>query len=536
MTASPSHARSADQPPAGEVLTHRQILIVFSGLMLALLLAALDQTIVGTALPTIVGELHGLNHLSWVVTAYLLTSTTVALLYGKISDLFGRKPVYQFAIVVFLIGSALAGLSQNMTQLILFRAIQGIGAGGLIVLAQTIIGDIVSPRERGRYAGYFGAVFGLATVAGPLLGGFIVDNLSWRWVFAINLPIGVVALVVISIVLKDPVRGRKHQIDYLGSVLMATGVSCLLLVSVWGGQQYPWASATIIGLAVIGVALLVGFLVREHYAAEPILPLALFKDRVFSTSGGVGFIMGFAMFGAIVFLPIYFQLVRGASPTISGLQLLPLVAGLFGTSIGAGQIISRWGRYKVFPVVGTALTAVGLWLLSGLGAHTPLWIVWIDTFILGMGIGGVLQVIVLAVQNSVPYKDLGTATAASNFLRSMGGTFGTSIFGAILTSQLVRNIAALLPAGASGAISGGNVTSSPAAVHALPPAVRDPIIEAFVRSLHVVFLAAVPIAVLAFVLSLFIPERPLRRTIKNESTPLADEVIAPTVSVESTAF
>ena len=274
------------------------------------------------------------------MTAYLLTSTTVALLYGKISDLFGRKPVYQFAIVVFLIGSALAGLSQNMTQLILFRAIQGIGAGGLIVLAQTIIGDIVSPRERGRYAGYFGAVFGLATVAGPLLGGFIVDNLSWRWVFAINLPIGVVALVVISLVLKDPVRGRQHQIDYLGSVLMATGVSCLLLVSVWGGQQYPWGSATIIGLAMIGVALLVGFLVREHYAAEPILPLGLFKDRVFSTSGGVGFIMGFAMFGAIVFLPIYFQLVRGASPTISGLQLLPLVAGLFGTSIGAGQIIA----------------------------------------------------------------------------------------------------------------------------------------------------------------------------------------------------
>jgi EmrB/QacA subfamily drug resistance transporter len=519
-----------------EVLTHRQILVVFSGLMLALLLAALDQTIVGTALPTIVGELHGLNHLSWVVTAYLLTSTTVALLYGKISDLLGRKPVYQFAIIVFLIGSALAGLSQNMTQLIIFRAIQGIGAGGLIVLAQTIIGDIVSPRERGRYAGYFGAVFGLATVAGPLLGGFIVDNLSWRWVFAINLPIGIVALAVIAVVLKDPVKGRKHQIDYLGSALMASGVSLLLLVSVWGGQQYAWGSPMIIALSVIGAALLVLFLIREHYAAEPILPLPLFKDRVFSTAGGVGFIIGFAMFGAIVFLPIYFQLVRGSDPTISGLQLLPLVIGLFGTSIGTGQIISRWGHYKIFPIIGTALTAVGMWLLSGLGAHTPSWIVWVDTLVLGMGIGGVMQVLVLAVQNSVPYKDLGTATAASTFLRSMGGTFGTSIFGAILTSQLARNIAALLPASASGAISGGTVTSSPAAVHALPPSVRDPIIEAFVRSLHVVFLAAVPVAILAFVLSWFLPERPLRRTIQNESTPLADEVIDPTVSVETTAF
>jgi EmrB/QacA subfamily drug resistance transporter len=535
MTDAHGPSRTLDHP-AGEVLTHRQILIVFSGLMLALLLAALDQTIVGTALPTIVGDLHGLNHLSWVVTAYLLTSTTVALLYGKISDLYGRKPVYQFAIVVFLIGSALAGLSQNMTQLILFRAIQGIGAGGLIVLAQTIIGDIVSPRERGRYQGYFGAVFGLATVAGPLLGGFIVDNLSWRWVFVINIPIGIVALFVIAVVLKDPVRGRKHQIDYLGSVLMASGVSALLLVSVWGGQQHAWSSATIIGLAVAGVALLVLFLVREHYAAEPILPLSLFRDRVFSTAGGVGFIMGLAMFGAIVFLPIYFQLVRGADPTISGLQLLPLVAGLFGTSIAAGQVISRVGRYKVFPVVGTALTTVGMWLLSGLGAHTSLWIVWVDTFILGMGIGGVLQVLVLAVQNSVPYRELGTATAASNFLRSMGGTFGTTIFGAILTSQLVRNLSALLPAGAGGAVSGGNVTSSPAVIRALPPPVRDAIIEAFVRSLHVVFLVGVPIGAAAFVLSLFLPEKPLRRTVGGESAPLADEVIDPTASVETAAF
>jgi EmrB/QacA subfamily drug resistance transporter len=533
MTDAPSPARSADQPPAGEVLTHRQILIVFSGLMLALLLAALDQTIVGTALPTIVGDLHGLNHLSWVVTAYLLTATTVALLYGKISDLYGRKPVYQVAIILFLIGSALAGLSQNMTQLILFRALQGLGAGGLIVLAQTIIGDIVSPRERGRYQGYFGAVFGLATVAGPLLGGFIVDNLSWRWVFAINIPLGIVALFVISIVLKDPVKGQKHRIDYAGSVLMASGVSALLLVSVWGGQEYAWSSPTIIGLTFVGVALLVGFLVREHYAAEPILPLRLFRDAVFSVAGGIGFILGLVMFGAIVFMPIYFQIVRGMDPTISGLQLLPLVVGLFAMSIGSGQVISRVGRYKVFPIVGTALTAIGLWLLSGLDANTSLVIVWVDSFVLGAGIGAVLQVLILAVQNAVPYKDMGTSTAAMNFLRSMGGTFGTSIFGAILTSRLAFYLSQSLPAGAAGSVSGGSVTSSPAVIEALPAAVRELIIDAFVKALHVVFLVGVPIAIAAFVLSLFLPERPLRKTIGGSTPAASDEEVDPEVPLDA---
>jgi len=517
---------SNGETTATTALTHRQILIVFSGLMLALLLAALDQTIVGTALPTIVGDLGGLNHLSWVVTAYLLTSTTGALLYGKLSDLYGRKRIFQVAIVIFLIGSALAGLSQNMTQLILFRALQGVGAGGLMVLAMTVIGDIVSPRDRGRYQGYFGAVFGFATVAGPLLGGFLVDNLSWRWVFYINLPIGIVALFVIAVVLKESGTRRQHRIDYLGSALMVIGVSALLVVSVWGGQTYAWISKPIVGMSVLGVVFVVGFLLREHYAAEPILPLRLFRNRVFSVANAMGFIVGLVMFGAIIYIPVYLQLARGASPTISGLQLLPLVFGLFAASIGGGQIITRIGRYKIFPIVGTALMAVGLIMLSGLHSHTSLWMLWTDMIVLGVGIGACLQVLILAVQNAVGYEDLGTATAASTFMRSMGGTFGTAIFGAVLTSRLAFWLLRLLPRGGSAATVGGNVTSSPAVVKTLPPPIRDAIVESFVRSLHTVFLVGVPIVVVAFVLSFFLPEVPLRRTVRDESIPLSDTEFA----------
>jgi EmrB/QacA subfamily drug resistance transporter len=519
-------------------LSHRQIQIVFLGLMLAMLLAALDQTIVGTALPTIVGDLGGLNHLSWVVTAYLLTSTTGALLYGKLSDLYGRKRIFQVAIVIFLIGSALAGLSQNMTQLIVFRGLQGVGAGGLIVLAMTVIGDIVSPRDRGRYQGYFGAVFGFATVAGPLLGGFLVDNLSWRWVFYINLPIGILALFVIAIVLKESGIRRQHRIDYLGSALMVVGVSALLVVSVWGGQQYAWVSKPIFGLSVLGLLFVGLFIAREHFADEPILPLRLFRNKVFSIANAMGFIVGLVMFGAIIYIPVYLQLARGASPTISGLQLLPLVFGLFAASIGGGQIITRIGRYKIFPIIGTALMTLGMVLLSGLHAHTSLWVLWGDMLVLGVGIGCALQVLILAVQNAVGYEDLGTATAASTFMRSMGGTFGTAIFGAVLTSRLAFWLLRLLPSGSSAATNGGNVTSSPAVVKALPPPIRDAIVEAFVRSLHTVFLVGVPIVLIAFVLSFFLPEVPLRKTVRSESVPLADteEQFEPPADLGATAI
>ncbi len=513
--------------PGDAHLTHRQILIVFSGLMLGMLLAALDQTIVATALPTIVGDLHGLNRLSWVVTAYLLTSTASAPLYGKISDLYGRKRVFQSAILIFLAGSVLSGLSQTMDELVAFRALQGLGAGGLIVLATTIIGDIVPPRERGRYQGYFGAVFGLASVAGPLLGGFLVEGPGWRWIFYVNLPIGAVALVVTSVVLKESMVHRRPSIDFGGAGLMVAGVSALLLVTVWGGNQYPWSSPTIIALAGAGLALIAAFLVREQHAAEPILPLRLFANRVFTVASAMGFIVGVSMFGAIIFLPVYLQLVNGVSPTESGLLLLPLVAGLFTASIGSGQIISRVGRYKVFPIVGTAGVAVGLWLLSHLGVHTSHLVVSLYMVVLGVGIGGVMQVLVLATQNAVDYQDLGVATSLATFFRSLGGAFGTSIFGAILTSRLTHLLPRLLPPGTPAKAVQVALTGSPAALARLSPAAHTGAVVAFVRSLHTVFTVGVPFALAAFVLAALLPEVPLRRAVRTDNqVPAADSVEA----------
>jgi EmrB/QacA subfamily drug resistance transporter len=476
---------------------------------------------VSTALPTIVGDFHSLSRLTWVVTAYLLTSTVSAPLYGKISDLYGRKRIFQFAIVVFLAGSVLAGLSRSMDQLIAFRALQGLGAGGLIVLAMAIVGDIVPPAQRGRYQGYFGAVFGLASVAGPLVGGFLVDHASWRWIFYVNLPIGAVALVVTSIVLRDRAVRARHRIDYLGSILLLVGFSALLLVTTLGGSPggFAWLSPQIVVMALAGTGFVAWFLVHEHRTPEPIMPLRLFSKRVFSVANAAGFIVGVAMFGAIIYLPVYLQVVRGVSPTVSGLMLLPIMAGVFTASIGSGQVIARIGRYKVFPVVGTGLVTIGMGLFSTLTVHTSFLLTSVFMLITGFGLGLVMQVLILAVQNGVDYKDLGTATSLAAFFRSMGGAFGTALLGAVLNDRLVSNLTTALPASARPHVAeiARQIVGSPAQLKLLPPAIHTAATVAYVHTIDTVFLIATPVIALGFLLSLALPEIRLRKTIHGDA-------------------
>ena len=491
-------------------LSHRQVLVVFSGLMLGMLLASLDQTIVSTALPTIVGELGGLQHLSWIITAYLLTSTASMPLYGKLSDLFGRKKLFQFAIIVFLVGSALSGLAQSMLQLIGSRALQGLGAGGIITMSQATIGDIVSPRERGRYQGYMGTVFAVAAVAGPLLGGLFTDHLTWRWVFYINLPLGLLALVVTQTVLRLPFQRQKHPIDYLGSALMVAGLSSLLLVTSWGGTEYPWWSPQIIALSVLGVLLLCLFVVQETRAPEPLLPLRLFGEQVFRVGAVIMFVLGLAMFGTVAFLPLYLQVVDGVSATMSGLRLTPLMLGVVATSVLAGQVISRTGKYRFFPIAGTAITTLGLFLLSRLGSDSGFLEESAYMLVLGVGLGMIMQVIVLAVQNAVPYRDLGTATAGANLFRSLGAAFGVAIFGSILNNRLDYYLPRLVPNAALNGISRAALTAAPAQLRTLPAPVLHGVVEAFARSLSTVFLWAVPVVFISFLASWLLREIPLR--------------------------
>ncbi len=502
-------AAHAEEAAAAE---HRRILVVLGALMLGMALAALDQTIVATALPTIAGDLHGLNHLSWVVTAYLLATCISTPLWGKLGDLYGRKSLFQLAIVIFLVGSMLSGLSQSMVELIAFRAIQGIGAGGLMVGAQAIMGDVVPARQRGRYMGYFGVVFGVTNVAGPLLGGFFTEHLSWRWIFYINVPLGVVALFVVATVLHIPVRRVPHKIDWAGTAFLSVGVTCIILLTTWAGSEYAWGSPEIIGLGLVALVTLGVFCWIETKVAEPIIPLWLFKNRTFTATSGVGFIIGFSMFGAIIYLPLYLQVVHGASPTLSGLELLPMIGGMLLTFIVSGRLVTSTGRYKVFPIVGTAVLAAGLLSLTRLGPHTQYWEVAIFMFITGLGIGLVMQVLVVAVQNSVPYSQLGVATATSTFFRTIGGAFGVAILGAVFANELISQLKLHATAAELKLVNGSSLTANPAQIDHLPTAQRVFVVSAFSHSVERAFLVAVPFVILGFVLSWLIKEIPLRTT------------------------
>ena len=523
---------------ARPVLHARQIRLLMLGLMTGMLLAALDQTIVGTALPTIVGELGGINHYSWVVTAYLLASTASTPLYGKMADLYGRRPVFLFSIGTFLLGSLLAGLSQNMTQLIVTRGVQGLGAGGLLTLAFTIISDVVPPRERGRYQGLFGAVFGISSVAGPLVGGYFAET-NWRWIFYINVPLAILAIVVCYHVMRlVPFQRREHSVDWVGAGLLVAGVSCLLLALSWGGNEYAWGSGVIIGLFVAGAVLGALFLIQEARVKEPILPLRLFRSATFALANSAGFVLGLVMFGSIIFIPLYLQIVKGASPTRSGLLMLPMMAGIIFTSIITGRAMSRIGRYKWFPVAGAAVLVAGMLLFRQLQVATSLWVAFGFMVVIGVGLGLCMQSLILGVQNSVDPRDLGAGTSSATFFRSLGGSFGVAILGAVLSSRLTSELAGRLPAAiaqlppdqrAAVAASGGaNISiNDPATILALPAPVRGAIQASFVESLHLVFLTTGLVAILAVVVTLLMPNEQLRGAGPHGSTGGADPLGGP---------
>ena len=520
---------SAAEPVAPwATIGKRQLWFVFAGLMAGMFIAALDQTIVATALPTIVGDLGGLSHLSWVVTSYLLASTVSTPLWGKLGDLYGRKRFFQAAIIIFLVGSVFSGIAQNMGELIGFRAIQGLGGGGLIVGAQSIIGAVVAPRDRGRYMGLMGSVFAVSSVAGPLIGGVFTDQLSWRWVFYINLPIGALALAIVAAALPSREIHVRHKVDYLGATFLGAGASALILALSWGGTSYAWSSPVILGLLAGTAVLVVAFVLTEQRATEPIIPLALLRAPIFRIASSASGIVGFSMFGAITFLPLYLQIVKGSGATKSGLQMVPVMALVLTMSIWSGRRISATGRYRRFPIAGTIIVTIGIFLFSRLGIHTPYWKAAIFMAIVGAGMGLTMQVMILAVQNSVPFKELGTATSAVTFFRSIGGSIGVAVFGTIFANRLAAALPHPLQAAGAAATH-----LTPKQLHALSPAIRAGYIEAFSHALHIVFLAAVPFAGCGILLALLLREVPLRATTGRNAGIAAAEAQAIPASAES---
>ncbi len=506
-------------------MTRRGVYLPIGALLLGMLLAALDQTIVATALPTIVSDLGGMDHLSWVVTAYLLAVTAATPLWGKLGDQYGRKRLFQSAILIFLVGSALCGVAQNMPQLIGFRAVQGLGGGGLITLSMAIVGDLVPPRERGRFQGLFGAVFGTTSVLGPLLGGFFTEQLNWRWVFYINLPIGALALVVIALALHIPAGGYAHRIDYLGTLLIASAATCVVLVTSLGGTTWDWNSAQVYGLAVLAAVLVVAFVLVERRAVEPVLPMSLFAVRNFTLCAAISFVIGFAMFGAMTYLPTFLQVVHGVSPTMSGVHMLPMVLGVIAASTVSGQLITHTGHWKFFPVVGTGVTTGGLLLLHRLAPDSSQLEMSAYFAVFGIGLGLVLQVLVLVAQNAVRYADLGVATSGVTFFRSIGASVGVAVFGAIFASRLGGKLADALrgqplPAG----VSADSLKHNPQSVSRLPAGARRGVLGAYSESITDVFLFAAPLAFVAFVLTWFFVQQRLRRSVQ---VPDEAETLAP---------